>query len=369
MSSQPHDLFTLIRKRDFEKFKQAIAAGANLHALTKNGMTPLHRAAEFGLVNFVEALLEAGSKIDTLDEKNRTPLYVAATGKTPEHTKVFITLVTQGASLSGEASHTLIRAAASAGNTETMRYLRSQGISLRTTDRIPLLHCAINSGNIDGVKFLLERGCSTRETDQRHRTSVHIAAGCGNLAILQMVVEATEPHYLDLENKQRKTPLFSAVEKGWREGIDLLIAYGGRPECFGNNGLTPLHWSAAQGMTASVEALLKGGANPNVINLPSSQYLTGLTPLHLLITGTRTAQGRERDYVECARLLLEGGADPEIKSRHPSIDTPLQSAENQCYWLYEAMKSVIERRELQQSADRILSPELPEEIEMSGLTL
>lgn len=76
---------------------------------------------------------------------------------------------------------------------------------------------------------------------------------------------------------------------------------------------TPLHYAAADGDVATVNALLAGGADPN-----ATAYF-GMTPLHLVVQqyawrrrGFRTADR----WAECARLLLEGGANPLLRC-HP----------------------------------------------------
>ena len=76
---------------------------------------------------------------------------------------------------------------------------------------------------------------------------------------------------------------------------------------------TPLHYAAADGDVATVNALLAGGADPN-----ATAYF-GMTPLHLVVhqyawrrRGFRTGDR----WAECARLLLEGGANPLLRC-HP----------------------------------------------------
>jgi hypothetical protein len=73
---------------------------------------------------------------------------------------------------------------------------------------------------------------------------------------------------------------------------------------------TALHEAATNGDAAAVKLLLAGGANPN-----ATTYF-GFTPLHLVV---REYAQRQRHYVcadrwsECARLLLEAGANPLLR--------------------------------------------------------
>ncbi|MBC6443722.1 MAG: ankyrin repeat domain-containing protein [Rhodobacteraceae bacterium] len=55
-----------------------IAAGADIEARDKNGVTPLHRAAEHGTPDVVRALIAAGADIEARDKLDWTPLHLAA---------------------------------------------------------------------------------------------------------------------------------------------------------------------------------------------------------------------------------------------------------------------------------------------------
>jgi len=74
-------------------------------------------------------------------------------------------------------------------------------------------------------------------------------------------------------------------------------------------GRAPLHYAAAEGDATRLEALLRGGADPN------AQDDAGWAPLHF------AAQARSG---ECARILLAAGATVDLRDRHGN--TPLWRA-------------------------------------------
>lgn len=63
------------RPRPLEMIKTLIAGGAHKDFRTKNGITPLHKAASIGNFEAVKALLDFGQSPNILDANGLTPLY------------------------------------------------------------------------------------------------------------------------------------------------------------------------------------------------------------------------------------------------------------------------------------------------------
>ncbi len=80
---------------------------------------------------------------------------------------------------------------------------------------------------------------------------------------------------------------------------------------YSNDGFTALHFAAHFGSAAALTRLLKGGAN---IEAVTQNFLTNM-PLHAAAAGAR---------IECSRLLLQHGADPN--ARHHGGFTALMTA-------------------------------------------
>lgn len=73
-----------------------LEAGADPRQAARDGMTPLHAAAEGGSVACIEALLAAGAVIEAADAAGRTPLAGAAAGRSP-HPRCVLHLLARGA--------------------------------------------------------------------------------------------------------------------------------------------------------------------------------------------------------------------------------------------------------------------------------
>lgn len=73
-----------------------IERGANVHATSIKGETPLHIAVSYGFFDNTKLLLEKGSKIDCVDQEGNTPLHCAGVY---HELDIFKMLIDKGASI------------------------------------------------------------------------------------------------------------------------------------------------------------------------------------------------------------------------------------------------------------------------------
>eukprot|EP01041_Mallomonas_annulata_P007654 gene7654-15664_t len=83
--------------QDYDRVLRCISSGADVNISTREGMTPLHFAADGGSCRMVEILLEHGAVMDVRDEEGQTPLMLAAIC---EHQDVVRVLLGAGADVS-----------------------------------------------------------------------------------------------------------------------------------------------------------------------------------------------------------------------------------------------------------------------------
>ncbi|KAJ8441848.1 hypothetical protein Cgig2_021538 [Carnegiea gigantea] len=159
------------------------------------------------------------------------------------------------------------------------------------------LHCAAGRGKTHVCKYLVEQlKIDVNVKDDEGYTPLHTSVLDGQyLTSVYVLDHGAQPNAAD---ERGLTPLHCAAEIGRQEQLHLLISKGAEVDAQSLRG-TPLQCAAADGMKNAVKMLLDNHANPNSV----SQQMQ--TPLVLAILA---------NSIDCARLLLKAGADPNMGS-------------------------------------------------------
>jgi uncharacterized protein len=154
MSSADERLVDAAESGDVAEIERQIAAGANPNAFEETGdYTPLQRAAEYGHLAAIAALLKAGAHVEGVNSAGFTPLMYASCGR-------------------AAAIDALVAAGADVNHTST------SGDSA--------LHWALMCGHLDAARALLEAGVRTDVRNENGeqpfdvvRTLPRVVARCG----------------------------------------------------------------------------------------------------------------------------------------------------------------------------------------------
>ncbi len=360
-----------------------LKAGADPDAIGQNRRTSLHKAAQYGNLKAAKRFLELKANVNAKDRFGWTPLHVAqykpkmikfliehgadvhamtADGKTPLHLEVSREgagyLVEQGAKVNVRAADgsTPLHAATQFNHPDVIELLLDKGAdpnARMTNGKTPLHREAESSYQTERrIQALLDKGAKLDMLDRNGRTPLHAAAtGRGNLETIRFLLNAGAA--VNPKNKAGSTPLDLAIMRKTRDDnlwpaqtrlmqspekgrgssspkppVDILIDRGGKlsplarsnAELFvaldpWDRGEYPScvdlgHWNPAKVDIAKIKRLIT--THPSLVNATSFQLQR---PLHAAVGA---------NHFEAVKFLVDNGAD--VDSRNYDGSTPLHGA-------------------------------------------
>ncbi|XP_039432348.1 uncharacterized protein LOC120415041 [Culex pipiens pallens] len=337
--------------------------GANTDLCTTNGewqgWKPLHRAAQRGLLEVVEILINHGASIDPT-ESGLTALHAVATGGSSEileslleknidingkwgedevtplfqacfykHSNIVKLLLEHGADVNlGTCNGYMpIHQAARNDCTEIMELLVSKGanINCTTTDNghTPLFEATLHNAK-HAVKLLLDMGANAELNDTKEgKSPLQIAAETDKFEILSILVN----HGDSVHRAKPELTGVNAVPKGVsKEVVDFLQERDIRINSQRKHvAITPLFQACSEGNLSFVQLLLDRGAD---VMLGRSNI--GYMPIHCAAAN---------DRVKVIQLLLASGANINCTTldngRTPLYEAASNGAKNAVKYLLE----------------------------------
>ena len=147
---------------------------------------------------------------------------------------------------------------------------------------------AAKVGDVSEMKNLLARNGPVNARDKDNRTPLHWAANKGHKAVVELLIANGAD--VNAREKAGKTSLHAAAIGGHRDVTDLLITHGADVNAKDQENMTPLHNAAYKGHKAVAELLIANGADVNAKNKK------GDTPLRVAV---------ERSHGDLVKLLQE----------------------------------------------------------------
>ena len=292
--------------------KMLLYAGANLRATTRlHAYSPLHLASRSGHADTVKLFLDSGADATVTTTTGVTSLMLAASsGSADAVAALIVGRVEVNARETGRGQTALMFAAA---------YDRTEAIQTLLANAADP---EIASDTIDVIEIDKEFRAARTERNKRveEERKALVEAALKASPDVAATQEETQPEVAPEEKKRNFLLRFFAwvipgggkKEPAEEPAGPSRLSYA---ELVGKQGgLTPLLFASRQGHTASVKALIAGGA---AINATSAD---GTTPLLIA-----TING----HFDLAKYLLESGADPTIASE--AGGTPLYAVLNVKY--------------------------------------
>jgi uncharacterized protein len=186
---------------------------------------------------------------------------------------------------------------------------------------------AASNDDLELVRALVKAGANVTLKNQLGTSALTEAAIIGSAPVIGALLKAgADP---DTRNPEGETPLMAAARSGHVDAATRLLDAGAdvnAKESFG--GQTALMWAAAQRQAAMVRLLASRGADVNargIVRQWERKVITEPRPKDMNKGGfTPLLYAAREGCVECARHLVEAGADKDLED--PDRVTPLNMA-------------------------------------------
>ncbi len=321
-----------------------VKSGADINALVEPvGDGALHAAVLYGVPSTVDALLNAGARVDLRSRGGATALHYAATFGRTDNAKI---LLSHGADplaqMPDGSTATQIASQARPENPELVALLLSH------IDRSVMpLSTAASVGDVQAVQAAMDRKEPIDGVDGRGFTPLYFAASKGHLEVVELLVKAGANPYA-VSSPRRLSPFVAAITNDHGKVAEAMLAEGIPKDT--NVAMTALSVALRKDMTGLVVQLInrlpgkesREHAKQLVLELGSESTVRavvedmstvplwvaarigavdalkqilegkpdlaefnsdGLTALHVAV---------QNGNVECASLLLSAGANPNV---------------------------------------------------------
>jgi len=217
-------------------------------------------------------------------------------------------------------------AAARNGDTDRALELIAKGadVNVRAPDGTTALMWAAHTGQVPLVERLLKGHADVRIANEFGATAMSEAATFGDTEVIESLVRAGAD--VDSPNADGQTALMILARTSNVKAAEFLIRHGANVNAREQwLGQTALMWAAARNQPAMVKLLLRHRADPNTRSYSNlfSRQVTAEPRVQARPVGgfTPLLYAARQGCVECAKYLLEGGADVNLTD--PRGVTPL----------------------------------------------
>ncbi|XP_028130015.2 serine/threonine-protein phosphatase 6 regulatory ankyrin repeat subunit A-like isoform X1 [Diabrotica virgifera virgifera] len=288
---------------NLEILKMIMPYFVDVNIRTNQGITPLLLAAREGHVQCVQFLLHFGAKVALADYiNNMTPVHYSAKNG---HSQCLSLLLHNSedqnvVNMLDRQHRTALMLAVSGNNLKCVHTLLKCGAdpNIVDTDDHSCLFRAVVSGQDGVVQLLLSSNAKVETTDINGKTVLHLAAACGHLNCMHMILNYMTEEQIIAKDKQQCTALHWACYNGYANCVESLLDKKVFKE-LEENSFSPIHCATFSGSDKCLE-LLVNYFGKEIVNLSDCRKRT---PLHIAAL---------HGHTECAKYLIEQGADIQV---------------------------------------------------------
>jgi ankyrin repeat protein len=251
------------------------SAGVNVDYPDTDGRTPLSHAAELGLAEIVQLLLDSNADINLEDKRGQTPLLWATQNGRENIVSELLASAGVDVDHSDSNGRAALSYAAELGYASVVQTLVSAHAYVNSKDntgRTPLIWATVTR-RADIVQSLLASGfVDLDHRDSDGRTAIFHAASLGYDDIMELLMQ--NGANASCTDKEGHTPFWALLRTRSRQQeyepiqnpfhiINLIMSLPD-PDVKDQDGRTLLSWAAEFGDEALVQALIQRDGNPNI---------------------------------------------------------------------------------------------------------
>ncbi|XP_010895334.1 rabankyrin-5 isoform X2 [Esox lucius] len=246
----------------------------------RDGQSPLHLAASWGLEEVVQCLLEFGANVNTQDAEGRAPIHVAISNQHNVIIQLLISHPDIRLNVRDRQGMTPFACAMTHKNNKAAEAIlkREPGAAEQVDNKgRNFLHVAVQNSDIESVLFLIsvQANVNSRVQDSAKQTPLHLAVQAGSEIIVRNLLLAGAK--VNELTKHRQTALHLAAQQDLATICSVLLENGVDFSAVDENGNNALHLAVMQGRLNNVRALLTES------NIDAEAFnLRGQSPMHVL---------------------------------------------------------------------------------------
>jgi rabankyrin-5 len=283
----------------------------------KDKASPLNLCCQWGLTSVIQALIDHGANVNSLDCDNKTALHVAIENQHDEIISILLCHPKLDLRLRDKSGNTAFAAALISRNHKAaqsiLERLPTAAEQLDQRGR-NFLHIAIMKDDLESVLFLLaiHVDVNSRVHDISQTPPLHLAAASENEMLVRNLILAGA-RVNDRDANTQKTALHIAAERGREANVLALIQNNCDYDAVDGEGDNALHIAVREGNISVVKALLEESQiNAEAVNLK------GRNPMHELCRC-----GKDQVAASICELFLASMPNYPINTPNLEGNTPL----------------------------------------------
>ena len=297
------ELESILSADDYKQLQENIEKGkikdVNMTITADTDISLLMMAGEAGAIECVKVLLANNADVNYTDYYERSAVTSAAESGNTNLLLLILSRDELEADLVYEALHDPLCSGSSAFelSTEVAELLISRlpDVNRKVNGECLLLNHAARGAYLNIVSMLLESGSDPNLTDCNGVDALYAASMEGRFEVIKLLIEFDSPHKISMESINKG--YLCACYEGCIEIVSYLIEKGADISATEDNGGPAIDYAIHNNNIPLAKLLIENGFNVNLIYYARSA-------LHFACV---------RMYDEMAKLLLDSGADPDLR--------------------------------------------------------